>query len=110
MARLVNARASRRGVRTRGAGLVQRAVGGSGSRASFARRFAQSARRRLLPELRRRTPVDTGKLRRSLKVVQRGSRVVLQGLGYGRQVGTPRTAMQVYRVNSRAIARDTAGR
>ena len=110
MARLVNARASRRGVKTRGARLVQKALGGDGSRAAFARRFAKSARRRLLPELRRRTPVDTGKLKRSLTLRQRGSRVELRGEGYGRHVGTPRTAMSIYRANSRRIAQDTVGR
>ena len=54
----------------------------------IARVAAQVLRRRVIPQLRSVAPRRTGSLIRSLKIVQRGSRVELRGNFYGRFVRT----------------------
>ena len=48
--------------------------------------MATVLRRTLLPAMRTLTPVRTGKLRRSLKIIQRGKNIELRAIFYGRMV------------------------
>ena len=48
--------------------------------------MARILRAVVLPELKARAPVNTGSLRRSIKIVQRGPAVELRGNFYGRFV------------------------
>lgn len=63
---------------------LERAAGLTDER--LAKIMATVLRRTLLPALRTLTPVRTGKLRRSLKIIQRGDTIELRAVFYGRMV------------------------
>ena len=59
---------------------IQRAEGLTGER--LAQITARILRNYVLPRIRSRAPRRTGRLRRSLRIIQRGSRIELRGVFY----------------------------
>ena len=73
-------------VRTSGGERLERHLKVQGDNAAKARIFAEVLRRELLPELRRLVPIRTGRLRKSLRVFQKGTTVELRGIFYSNLV------------------------
>ena len=73
-------------VRHSGGERLQRHLKIQGDDELKARLFAEVLRRELLPELRRLVPRRTGRLQKSLRIVQRGTEVSLRGVFYGNLV------------------------
>ena len=84
----VTGRASASRVTIRGgrklARFIERAAGLTNER--LAKIMATVLRRRLLPALRSLVPSRTGRLKRSLKIVQRGENIELRSVFYGRLI------------------------
>lgn len=77
-------------------------------RESAERAAAEIAMRFPIAQLRGEVPKRTGRLRRSLRVVQRGNRITLEGVWYGRVVrwsGGRSVNREFYRLARQALER-----